>query len=380
MDHVTRPMAAGAAAFRVDCPTRGVHDLIEALFADLVSPGTQDVATIRVADVGGDRFDLRLPDRTISNVSLAEAVTHLVTGVSRLALDQDPHRLHLHGATLSRGGCGVVVSAASGTGKTTLAGALAVRGWGYLSDETAMLSKTTRIVRGFAKPMSFKPGGFEVVPGLAEARIPFGDSDGDWWHVPASRLGAPIVSEAEPTVVVVLQPVPDSDAVGDLAVCTRLHPADTVVLLMSQTMDPSRYGVEAVDVLARLCGAAVCASVQVGPIEQEVEIVAELMDTAVQELEVEVLEHDLDPTIGAGWVPTPEVRAVVLGERVVVHHLGSGAIAALDEAASAVWLAVSGRPTEWWVADALEAPDTIAFLSDLEQLGFVRRDSQDALR
>jgi hypothetical protein len=67
-----------------------------------------------------------------------------------------PAMLALHAAAIARYRRALIVPAASGTGKTSLACALLRAGCAYLSDEAAMIDPCTREVHPFLKPLSIK--------------------------------------------------------------------------------------------------------------------------------------------------------------------------------------------------------------------------------
>jgi hypothetical protein len=69
-----------------------------------------------------------------------------------------PERLLFHSAVLVHGGRAVLFPAETGAGKTTLTAALAAHGYGYFSDEIAIIDPETVRVSPLPLPMSVKPG------------------------------------------------------------------------------------------------------------------------------------------------------------------------------------------------------------------------------
>jgi hypothetical protein len=69
----------------------------------------------------------------------------------------------------------VLFPAEAGSGKTTLAAALAARGWRFFSDELAVLDIGDLSVAPFPMPMSIKPGSVQALgryyPGLASGAL-----------------------------------------------------------------------------------------------------------------------------------------------------------------------------------------------------------------
>lgn len=62
----------------------------------------------------------------------------------------------LHAAVLVQDGAALLLVGKSGTGKTTLALALAERGWTYFSDDLAAIDRSSKKVRSFPKPLSIE--------------------------------------------------------------------------------------------------------------------------------------------------------------------------------------------------------------------------------
>lgn len=87
-----------------------------------------------------------------------DVVPLLVNAVFTKACDRLAHRLLIHAAVLARGGRALVLPAPAGAGKSTLAAALAARGWVYLSDELAVVDAATLRVEPFPLPIGLKDG------------------------------------------------------------------------------------------------------------------------------------------------------------------------------------------------------------------------------
>lgn len=365
----TRYFDIGSTSFAVDCFDDDVRETIEAVFVDL-GDGESDGATV----LGLERSDqpgklrLKVPGRAYGDAPLAGLVTQMVPAITRLNLDSEPDHLHLHCAALAKAGRGVLISAASGTGKTTLAAGLAGRGWSYVSDEAVAITADSSTVSGFPKPLSLKPSGYNVISGIDQARVPIDDDSGSaWWHVPVSGLGAPVVDQIRPCVIIILG---KGGGYGGEAVVGELHPADAVVYLMGQTMDSQRFGPRAVEALALLAGNCLCASLVVGTLESELDLVSGLVSQDFDRVPV----RRIDPAAAVdvdGWKPNPSVRSVLLGDRVVVHDTSGGAIAALDEGGTAIWLDLHGETSQWWSRDAIGHPDAVQFLGQLADAGFL---------
>ncbi len=372
--HLTRRFAAGPATFVVRCPSTAVRDSVEELFVDLPegSQTTPDTEIVLLEAPAG-RLMVRAADRHVGPQSPNGALATVVTSVSRLALDADPGHLHLHCAALSLGKRGVLISAPSGTGKTTLAAALVVRGWSYVSDEAVALEAGSPIACGFPKPLLIKPGGGGLVPQLEAASVSLVSEEEPWWLVPVSALPASIEGELEPSLIVILHRANDGSTDAS-PVATPLHPADAVVALMGQTMDAERFGVDAAATLGHLAARCRCVAMAVGPLDAAVLVLEELIRSSPERHE----SRDLDPpaeTGTNGWRVTASVRSIMIGERAVVHDTAGGAVVALDEAGTALWRALHGEAPIWWEPETMTTPTTEAFLDQLSAHGLVARTS-----
>ncbi len=73
----------------------------------------------------------------------------------------------LHAAALTRGGRAALLAGASGAGKSSLALALAARGWAYLGDEHAFLGDDD-LVRGFPRAVRVGEERAESLPGAVD--------------------------------------------------------------------------------------------------------------------------------------------------------------------------------------------------------------------
>lgn len=91
---------------------------------------------------------------------LHQLVVALMAGLQARGL------LAVHAAAVARGGRAVVLSGPGGTGKTTLALALAARGFEILSDELAVLDPATGQVYPYRRNVHVRPGTPELVDGL----------------------------------------------------------------------------------------------------------------------------------------------------------------------------------------------------------------------
>lgn len=366
---MTRQFRADQASFVVVCPTSAIRDVVEAAFVDLPAGEVREPAVIHLHPEGDGAFTVAADRQpTLGTQSPNQALGSVVTSVTRLALDADPGRLHLHCAALAKDGRGVLITARSGTGKTTLAAKLLTLGWSYGSDESVAISPDSMVVASFPKPLMIKDGERSPVPELESLRVVVDRFDDRIWTVPAGAMGADCVDSIEPRCIVVL--TPDQRVAGvDPSHPTTIHPTDAVVAMMEQTMDAGRYGPRAVEALAVLAARSRCVQMQVGPLEEASTALERLTSETPIENHVQVLEPS--PSPGLPWHVSEHSRSLIIGERAVVHDTAGGAISALDEAGTAVWLTLLGDPPAGWGLDMLQNPAIRGFVDQLTALGFV---------
>jgi hypothetical protein len=358
----TRRFAAGAFVFEVATSNTNDAAIFEALFADLPEPASAGgVARFTARRSGDDEWHVagpRLEDQPI--LPLDGALTRLMSAVNVCALDADPSALHLHAACATKDGRAVVIAAERNTGKTTTVAHLVERGWVFVTDEMVRLGRDDELVAGFSKPISIKPGGFELLPHLEANAIPPGGSSDvfAFGFVPLGTSGAEIGRNGRPHLAVLLKR-PDPQDQGAEPVVSPLHPADAVVSLMQQTLDAERYH-DAAERLARLAAVSHCFTLSLGTPQASADAIDRLAALdPVAPLDVVVLPESAGVSEG--------VVSITIGTRAVVHDRSTGRIFALDEGATRVWLTLGG-----WESDPaidLEGAVLGPFVSQLRGLG-----------
>jgi hypothetical protein len=199
---------AGGVAFTVETNRPGFAALVGDAFRDLrVTNGGAAPVVFEVLHRGaappanpwGVWRDAEPLEMTVAeNYVLA----YLLWEITRLMFERTGDAVHLHGAALVQNGRAVVLAGRSEAGKSTLAGWLTHRGWGFLTDEAALVDPDTLIVSPFWRPIGVRrPGPLDPLLGDAPSEG-FGDNE---WLVPASTIGAlaaaaPLASIAFPSL------------------------------------------------------------------------------------------------------------------------------------------------------------------------------------
>jgi hypothetical protein len=149
-------------------------------------------------------------------------------------------RYAVHAAAVARGNRALILAGPGGTGKTTLALALAARGFELLSDELAVIDPAGPLIHPYRRNVHVRPGTPELVDGLAglldRPREVLGG--GIAWAIPHEDLGHS-----------------RSDAPRELAGVVLLHPRDPAVTTARLT--PARSSIAAMELLRGTWAASV---------------------------------------------------------------------------------------------------------------------------
>ena len=148
-----------------------------------------------VADGDGFRFVAEGQVVAIA-MNLADLpVTLMQVGQQRLIFKETSHAM-LHAAVLVRNGCGLLLPAVAGSGKTTLTAWLLGDDFGLLSDELAAVGPGD-VLDGLTRPLNIKPGSRLLVDGfdwlgdaLAQSRLSADVTLVPWQRHRADKLRA----------------------------------------------------------------------------------------------------------------------------------------------------------------------------------------------
>jgi hypothetical protein len=139
-------------------------------------------------------------------------LAYLLWEVSRLMFERTGERVHIHGAALVRDGRAVVLAGRSHAGKSTLAGWLTYRGWGFLTDEVALVDPEALVVAPFWRPIGVRRRGpldrilGDVVPEEDEVLVPASTIGALAPATPVTAIAFPCLSPNEPTALLPLSP------------------------------------------------------------------------------------------------------------------------------------------------------------------------------
>jgi len=202
----------------------------------------------------------------------ARVLDDLFARVNLNAMEATPDLVLVHsGAVVATGGAGVLLPAASGSGKTTLVAGLVRAGFGYLSDEAAVLDPVTGVVHPYAVHLSLKAASRDRFPETKpdDADLAF---SGGTWHVDpdvirpgavasACEVGFVIAHRYEPGATIRIEP---------------LTPAEACVELVQNLMLARRDTPRSLDLLARICRASRSYRLVHGDLDTAVEAIGDL--------------------------------------------------------------------------------------------------------
>jgi hypothetical protein len=215
---------AGGIAFRVETNRADFADLVGSTFRDLrVSDGGTSPVVFEVLHHGTPPSNpwavWRDGEPRRATVTDDYVLAHLLWEINRLVFERTGQRVHLHGAALARDGQALVLAGASRAGKSTLAAWLTHRGWGFLTDETALVDPETFTVAPFWRPIGVRR------PGPLDSILPDEQPGGQDVLVPASTIGT--LASAAPLAAIAFP----CRARNEQAALSRLSPATTLVEL-----------------------------------------------------------------------------------------------------------------------------------------------------
>ncbi len=233
---------------------------------------------VRGDEQGGYRV-VTSQGRSVESPSWRPVFSYLFSLLHAHLWDARRDVLPLHSAAVEREGVGLLLPAASGRGKTTLALELAARGYRYLSDEFAPICLATGQVLPYPRPLQVSAEAARRLLGsaanLALAAPPFLDDGGEERYLldpqglltcgGVAAVRAIVFLEAEFSEEGRLCPLSKAQALERLASCA---------LVYHREADWKRQAVAALTSLVR---EAHCSLIRLGPIGTNAEIVDGLL-------------------------------------------------------------------------------------------------------
>lgn len=186
----------------------------------------------------------------------------------------------IHAGVVEKGGSAIIMSAASGGGKSTLSAALHGQGYNLFSDEFALMDLETAEVRSYPRPISLKQNSIPIVRELlGPDRISEVISDTPKGDIAYARVSNASLTSTQSSAPVKLILFPNFQ-VGAQAVARRLNPAEAVMRLVAASTNYSLLGEPAYRTMVSLVKGAQTYEITYGTTEESVRLVGELFGGA----------------------------------------------------------------------------------------------------
>lgn len=182
----------------------------------------------------------------------------------------------VHAGVVVKNGFAILMSAASGGGKSTLSAALHSEGASLFSDEFALLDLATAEVRAYPRPISLKQQSIPIVRELLGAdRISDVISDTPKGDIAYARVAAESLEEINASAPVRLILFPNFQ-VGAQPVARRINPAEAIMRLVAASTNYSLLGEPAYRAMVSMVKEAQIFEITYGTTEQSLQLVDQL--------------------------------------------------------------------------------------------------------
>ena len=372
----SRPIALGPFRVEFSSPIASLVTRWDALYAGFpdaalglpllqVETSSASGGTLRTTVDGG----VLLTDPNWADHELA--ITRVI---NHRKLDSEPNLVHLHAASVARGGRAVVLAGRSGDGKSTLTAKLMQAGWEYVTDEQVTLDELDRNVIPYPRPLTLRQGVWDLFEGLGGER-----TTNDYHRVETTlaELGATAAQHPAEPVLLLAPQYRALEEDGLLEFRTR---AEVVEFLVSCCHDVERIGHRTCAALVGLASRCAAKRLHFSNVDRAVEMVGTAFAVTLhhQPVPYRVLpEPDTTPT-GHGWVLAPGSRAWVFADGSgVAYSVPEQQLVLLDAVGAALWeILVAPTAASLLLADSPDAPTALAverWLETLVSLGLVQR-------
>jgi hypothetical protein len=243
--------------FTVRCDDATASRYVAGVLARFSDRDRRDVTTYEVLDRGPSHDESRYVlmmdgEWKLGSEDQARVLDDLFARVNLNAVEATAGSVLVHsGAVVSRAGIGVLLPAASGSGKSTLVAGLVRAGFGYLSDEAAVLDPASGLVHPYPVHLSLKAASRDRFPEMEPGDAALAFSGGSWHVDPEAIRSGAIASASEVGFVIPHR----YEAGADLRI-EPLTPAEACVELVQNLMLARRDAPRSLDLLARISRAS----------------------------------------------------------------------------------------------------------------------------
>lgn len=169
-DGLSTDLLIGGEAYRLCYASASLAKAVRPLLAHLERPYRGAPVARFVLSRDANNFVLRQGGEIIEECDAVDEILPMVKFCLNVdLLEHGRYVLAFHAAAVTRGNGALLLPAASGSGKSTLTAGLLHDGWGYLTDDSALLDSTAMAVRGVGFDTCLKESAWAVVQPLFPA-------------------------------------------------------------------------------------------------------------------------------------------------------------------------------------------------------------------
>jgi len=262
--------------FSVRCTDGTLARYLELLLEPL-APSGETTTTYSILDLGSRfrrRYMVAADEELVSRSGRPEScVNALLWHVNTRAVETCAERVVIHAAAAARHSVGIVLPAATGSGKTTLVTGLVRAGFDYLTDEAVALAADGTIVP-YPKPVALERGSWtlfaELRPQVGPTLEPYLASR---WYVDVRSIRLDSVGVSV-TPGLIIAPRYVAGGPTQLEPMTR---SEALIELMRNTIDLSRHGRDGFEALAAAVRESACYRLTVGDLDDACSTIAGLV-------------------------------------------------------------------------------------------------------
>ena len=278
--HVTGTFKAIEHRFAVRSTHVGIGRFVEEMFDPFGVAGEEPITWYSIIDSppGPGRHALDVDEaRVVEGAKASRVLDYLIQHVNRAAIRSGDDRVLVHAAAAELDGVGVLLPADMEAGKTTLVAGLVKAGFGYLTDEAAVIDPESLQLHPYPKPLSIDPGSWSVLADLAprvdSSTRPYFEEQ---WQVPATRISPTAISGRADAALVIFPRYTSG-------VETRVEPvskSQAMLILLEQTFRFHSAGRRNLEVLARFLEGVRCYRLEGGDLGESCRAVTQLANEA----------------------------------------------------------------------------------------------------
>lgn len=200
----------------------------------------------------------------------------LVSALNRWAVEQTTRHYVFHAGAVARHGSGVLLPAASFSGKSTLTAGLVQRGFGLLSDEVGAIELATGRMVGYPRALSLRSDVLSVLGLDAGVGASLGDATARM--VSSSALGGTVAEDGAQLRLIVL---PRFDVGASGMECERLRPGLAAMGLLESSCSQQKLKEVGLDWVLDVAGRVPCYRLTYSNLDEAVSKVDGLLAEAI---------------------------------------------------------------------------------------------------